>query len=72
LPEYLTQYQLGQPYAINHFREIFLELYSKELLPQMTVVGRIKENDRENLLVLSKSKNAESQEIWKPVMAVNE
>jgi hypothetical protein len=72
LPEYLTQYQLGQPYAINHFREIFLELYSKELLPQMTVVGQIKENDRENLLVLSKSENAESQEIWKPVMAVNE
>ena len=72
VPEYLAQYQLGQPYAINHFRDVFFELYSKGLLPRMSVVGRIKENDLENLLVLVKSANTESQEIWEPKIPGNE
>ena len=68
IPEFLDQYQLNQPYAINHFRNEFLRLYSENLLPPMYIVGRISENNSDRLLVLSKNLNDPSQEKWKPVM----
>ena len=68
VPEYLDQYQLGQPYAINHFRSEFLKLYASNLLPSMKVVGIINENDKDRLLVLSKNDINDSIDSWKPVM----
>jgi hypothetical protein len=68
VPEYLNQYQLGQPYAINHFRSEFLKLYATNSLPPMKIIDVISENDKDRLLVLSKNVKDDSLGSWKPVM----
>ena len=72
IPEFIDQYSLGQPYAINQNRDLFIKLFSEGRLPAMKIVDYIEENSNARLVVLRKfSDGSHSDLAWKPIMRSN-